>query len=66
MRNDTGPEVSVCGWDLLLTQHIELSIAEVNLVSLAAELGSTFSRWGQPLIPISVTYDPFINRAFEP
>ena len=47
-------------------QHIELGIAEVNLVSLAAELGSTFSCWGQPLIPIGVMYDPFINRALEP
>lgn len=47
-------------------QHIELGIAEVNLVSLAGELGSTFSRWGQPLIPIATLYDPFINRALEP
>ena len=47
-------------------QHIELGIAEVNLVSLAGELGSTFSRWGQPLIPVATIYDPFINRALEP
>lgn len=47
-------------------RHIELGIAEVNLVSLAGELGSTFSRWGQPLIPIATIYDPFINRALEP
>ncbi|MBN9612641.1 MAG: pyruvate dehydrogenase, partial [Actinobacteria bacterium] len=47
-------------------QHIELGIAEVNLVSLAAELGLTGSRWGQPLIPIATLYDPFINRALEP
>lgn len=47
-------------------QHIELGIAEVNLVSLAAELGLTGARWGQPLIPIATMYDPFINRALEP
>ncbi|WP_209369989.1 transketolase-like TK C-terminal-containing protein [Brevibacterium renqingii] len=47
-------------------QHIELGIAEVNLVSLAGELGATGSRWGQPLLPIATIYDPFINRALEP
>lgn len=47
-------------------QHIELGIAEVNLVSLACELGATGARWGQPLLPIATLYDPFINRALEP
>lgn len=47
-------------------QHIELGIAEVNLVCLAGELGATWSRWGQPLIPIATIYDPFISRALEP
>ena len=47
-------------------QHIELGIAEVNLVCLASELGLTGSRWGQPLVPIATLYDPFINRALEP
>lgn len=47
-------------------QHIELGIAEVNLVGLAGELGATFSRWGKPLIPLATLYDPFINRALEP
>lgn len=47
-------------------QHIELGIAEINLVSLASELGATWSRWGQPLIPIATIYDPFIARALEP
>ncbi|GAA0708370.1 hypothetical protein GCM10010199_03190 [Dactylosporangium roseum] len=32
-------------------QHIELGIAEVNLVGLLGELGATWSRWGQRLIP---------------
>lgn len=47
-------------------QHVELGIAEVNLVSLLGELGSTWSRWGKPLIPIGVLYDPFVSRALEP
>ncbi|WP_285709037.1 pyruvate dehydrogenase [Microtetraspora sp. NBRC 16547] len=47
-------------------QHIELGIAETNLVSLIGELGTTWSRWGQPLLPIGVLYDPFVERALEP
>jgi pyruvate dehydrogenase E1 component len=47
-------------------QHVELGIAEVNLVGLLSELGATWSRWGQPLLPIGTIYDPFVNRALEP
>src|SRR6476659_8891105 len=47
-------------------QHIELGIAEVNLVCLLGELGATWSRWGEPLIPIATIYDPFVSRALEP
>ncbi|HVE98128.1 MAG TPA: pyruvate dehydrogenase [Mycobacteriales bacterium] len=47
-------------------QHIELGIAEVNLVSLLGELGSTWSQVGQPLFPIGTVYDPFVGRALEP
>ena len=47
-------------------QHIELGIAEVNLVGLLGELGSTWSRTGEPLLPIGTLYDPFVNRALEP
>lgn len=47
-------------------QHIELGIAEVNLVSLLGELGATWSRWGERLIPIGTIYDPFVERALEP
>ena len=46
-------------------QHIELGIAECNLVGLLGELGATFSRDGQPLLPIGTLYDPFVNRALE-
>jgi pyruvate dehydrogenase E1 component len=47
-------------------QHIELGIAETNLVGLIGELGATWSRQGQPLLPIGVLYDPFVERALEP
>jgi pyruvate dehydrogenase E1 component len=50
----------------VLGRHIALGIAEVNLVGLAAELGATWSRWGQRLIPIATLYDPFVSRALEP
>src|SRR4029450_3278189 len=46
--------------------HVELGIAETNLVGLIGELGATWSRWGQPLFPIGVLYDPFVERALEP
>jgi pyruvate dehydrogenase E1 component len=47
-------------------QHIELGIAEVNLVGLLGELGTTWSRWGERLIPVATLYDPFVSRALEP
>jgi pyruvate dehydrogenase E1 component len=47
-------------------QHIELGIAEVNLVGALGELGASWSRLGQPLLPIGVLYDPFVERALEP
>jgi pyruvate dehydrogenase E1 component len=47
-------------------QHVELGIAEGNLVGLLGELGVTWSRDGQALLPIGTIYDPFVNRALEP
>ena len=47
-------------------QHIELGIAETNLAGLLGELGATWSRWGEPLLPIGVLYDPFVGRTLEP
>ncbi len=47
-------------------RHIELGIAETNLVGLLSELGATWSRHGQPLLPIGTIYDPFVGRALEP
>ena len=34
--------------------------------ALLGELGATWSRWGEPLLPIGVLYDPFVERALEP
>jgi pyruvate dehydrogenase E1 component len=47
-------------------QHIELGIAEGNLVGLLSELGATWSRDGHILFPIGTIYDPFVTRALEP
>jgi pyruvate dehydrogenase E1 component len=47
-------------------RHVELGIAEVNLVGLLGELGATWSRDGEPLLPIGTIYDPFLSRALEP
>src|SRR4051812_43936742 len=47
-------------------RHVELGIAETNLVGLLSELGATFSRWGEPLLPVGTLYDPFVTRALEP
>ncbi len=47
-------------------QHIELGIAETNLVGLLGELGLTWDRDGEPLLPIGTLYDPFLARVLEP
>jgi pyruvate dehydrogenase E1 component len=47
-------------------QHIEMGIAEVNLVGMLSELGATWSRDGHTLLPIGTIYDPFVARALEP
>src|SRR4051794_30775766 len=47
-------------------RHIELGIAEVNLVGLLGELGATWRQDGQPLLPVGTIYDPFVARALEP
>ncbi|MDQ1713539.1 MAG: pyruvate dehydrogenase component, partial [Frankiaceae bacterium] len=47
-------------------QHIELGIAETNLVGLLGELGATWLTAGEPLLPIGTVYDPFVARALEP
>lgn len=63
---DDDPETILHWEESAQGRHIELGIAETNLVGLLGELGATWSRWGFPLIPIGVVYDPFIARALEP
>lgn len=47
-------------------QHIELGIAETNLVSLLGELGVAWRTHSQPLMPVGTIYDSFVGRALEP
>lgn len=63
---DDDPETIMHWREKPTGQHMELGIAETNLVGLMSELGATWSRWGQPLLPIGVLYDPFVERALEP
>jgi len=63
---DDDPETVLHWRERPTGRHIELGIAETNLVGAIAELGATWSRWGQPLMPIGVLYDPFVQRALEP
>ncbi|WP_123024704.1 transketolase-like TK C-terminal-containing protein [Mycolicibacterium stellerae] len=63
---DDDPETIMHWREKPTGQHMELGIAETNLVGLIGELGATWSRWGQPLFPIGVLYDPFVERALEP
>jgi pyruvate dehydrogenase E1 component len=60
------PQTLVHWHETQLGRHIELGIAETNLVGLLGELGATWSRYGQPLLPIGTIYDPFVGRALEP
>ncbi|MGW8815887.1 transketolase-like TK C-terminal-containing protein [Gordonia terrae] len=63
---DDDPETLMHWREKPTGQHMELGIAETNLVGLMGELGATWSRWGEPLFPIGVMYDPFVERALEP
>jgi pyruvate dehydrogenase E1 component len=63
---DDDPETILHWRERPTGQHIELGIAEGNLVGALGEFGATWSRWGRPLLPIGVLYDPFVERALEP
>jgi pyruvate dehydrogenase E1 component len=62
---DGDPDTLVHWQESKVGQHIELGIAECNLVGLLGELGATWSRDGLPLLPIGTLYDPFVTRALE-
>jgi pyruvate dehydrogenase E1 component len=63
---DDDPETILHWRERPTGQHLELGIAEGNLVGALGELGATWSRWERPLLPIGVLYDPFVERALEP
>ena len=46
-------------------QHIEMGIAEMNLVLLLGQLGLTWDYQRERLLPIGTVYDPFVMRALE-
>jgi pyruvate dehydrogenase E1 component len=46
-------------------QHIELGIAEMNLMLLLGAAGLSHSLFGKRLIPIGTVYDPFVNRGLD-
>ncbi|UWQ43799.1 transketolase (plasmid) [Leisingera aquaemixtae] len=46
-------------------QHIELGIAEMNLMLLLGAAGLTHSLFGKRLIPIGTVYDPFVSRGLD-
>ena len=46
-------------------QHIELGIAEMNLMLLLGAAGLSHSLFGKRLIPIGTVYDPFVPRGLD-
>ena len=46
-------------------QHIELGIAEMNLMLLLGAMGMSHSLFGKRLIPIGTVYDPFVARGLD-
>ena len=57
---------STARWDFAPEgQHLELGIAETNLMLLLAAAGLARSLFGRRLIPIGTVYDPFIARGLD-
>lgn len=46
-------------------QHLELGIAEMNLMLVLAAAGLSHSLFGQRLFPIGTVYDPFVARGLD-
>ena len=46
-------------------QHLELGIAEMNLMLLLGAAGLSHSLFGERLLPIGTLYDPFIARGLD-
>ena len=59
-------EDSPLRWRVARTgQHIEMGIAEMNLVLAIGQLGLTWDFQRERLFPIGTLYDPFVMRALE-
>lgn len=57
---------STAKWDFAPEgQHIELGIAEMNLLLLLGAAGLSHSLFGKRLIPVGTLYDPFISRGLD-
>ena len=46
-------------------QHVELGIAEMNLMLMLGAAGLSHSLFGERLLPIGTLYDPFIARGLD-
>jgi pyruvate dehydrogenase E1 component len=46
-------------------QHVELGIAETNLMLALAAAGLSHSLFGERLLPIGTVYDPFVARGLD-
>jgi len=46
-------------------QHLELGIAEMNLMLALGAAGLAHSLWGERLIPVGTVYDPFVLRGLD-
>lgn len=57
---------STAKWEFMPDgQHIELGIAEMNLMLLLGAAGLSHSMFGKRLIPIGTVYDPFVSRGLD-
>ncbi len=57
---------STAKWNFAPTgQHIELGIAEMNLMLLLGAAGLSHSIFGKRLIPVGTVYDPFVHRGLD-
>ncbi|MGV8989616.1 MAG: transketolase [Cypionkella sp.] len=57
---------STAKWDFAPEgQHLELGIAEMNLMLLLGAAGLAHSLFGKRLIPIGTVYDPFVARGLD-
>ncbi|MEX2519923.1 MAG: 1-deoxy-D-xylulose-5-phosphate synthase N-terminal domain-containing protein, partial [Paracoccaceae bacterium] len=46
-------------------QHVELGIAEMNLMLMLGAAGLSHSLFGERLIPVGTVYDPFVARGLD-